>query len=307
MAQVVRPDQTTNTFWRTEIDQHVLDDPGLEVLLPEAATLSDIGYALLEYGRLPGLSANEEITVKDVHDYFSGEHMVTVPREGYDDTFFVPGCDPSRVDEVLAEAVAQGLLWMTNGPASLLGEPVPPGILGPSAKLRRPPDPIAVDELMSAAIPEAWSEGKTNALAIATALSNIRGVTLPWATVQTAIDTALRARWLELAGESAEWPSDLAGAQHVVLKTPRTQKGAVGEAFGYGPKAAGALLAEAALEANGIQDLAEQIPDMAKAAVGNSLKFKIRIEFGGDTARDPAVVDKINALLSEVSDDLKLT
>ena len=307
VAQVVRPDQTTNTFWRTEIDQHVLDDPGLEVLLPEAATLSDIGYALLEYGRLPGLWANEEITVKDVHDYFSGEHMVTVPREGYDDTFFVPGCDPSRVDEVLAEAVAQGLLWMTSGPASILGEPVPPGILGPSAKLRRPPDPIAVDELMSAAIPEAWSEGKTNALAIATALSNIRGVTLPWATVQTAIDTALRARWLELAGESAEWPSDLAGAQHVVLKTPRAQKGAVGEAFGYGPAATGALVAEAALEANGIQDLAEQIPDIAKAAVGNTLKFDVRVELGGDTARDPAVVDKINALLSEVSDDLKLT
>ena len=307
VAQVVRPDQTTNTFWRTEIDQHVLDDPGLEVLLPEAATLSDIGYALLEYSRLPGLWANEEIAVKDVHDYFSGEHTVTVPREGYDDTFFVPGCDPSRVDEALAAAVEQGLLWMTNGPASILGEPVPPGILGPSAKLRRPPAPIAVDELTSAAIPEAWSEGKTNALAIATALSNIRGVTLPWATVQTAIDTALRTRWLELAGDSAEWPSDLAGAQHVVLKTPRVQKGVVGDAFGYGPKAAGALLAEAALESNGIQDLAEQIPDMAKAAVGNTLKFKIRIEFGGDTARDPAVVDKINALLSEVSDDLKLT
>ena len=307
VAQVVRPDQTTNTFWRTQIDQHVLDAPGLEVLLPEAATLSDIGYALLEYGRLPGLWANEEITVKDVHDYFSGEHTVTVPREGYDDTFFVPGCDPSRVDEALAAAVAQGLLWMTNGPASILGEPVPPGILGPSAKLRRPPDPIAVDELMSAAIPEAWSEGKTNALAIATALSNIRGVTLPWATVQTAIDTALRARWLELAGESAEWPSDLAGAQHVVLKTPRAQKGAVGEAFGYGPAATGALVAEAALEANGIQDLAEQIPDIAKAAVGNTLKFDVRVELGGDTARDPAVVDKINALLSEVSDDLKLT
>ena len=307
VAQVVRPDQTTNTFWRTEIAQHVLDDPGLEVLLPEAATLSDIGYALLEYGRLPGLWANEEITVKDVHDYFSGEHTVTVPREGYDDTFFIPGCDRSRVDEALAAAVAQGLLWMTNGPASILGEPVPPGILGPSAKLRRPPDPIAVDELTSAAIPEAWSEGKTNALAIATALSNIRGVTLPWATVQTAIDTALRARWLELAGDSAEWPSDLAGAQHVVLKTPRAQQGAVGEAFGYGPAATGALVAEAALEANGIQDLAEQIPDIAKAAVGNTLKFDVRVELGGDTARDPAVVDKINALLSEVSDDLKLT
>ena len=65
---------------------------------------------------------------------------MTVPREGYDDTFSIPGCDPSYVDEAIADAVAQGLLWMTNGPASILGEPVPAGVLSPSAKLRPPPD-----------------------------------------------------------------------------------------------------------------------------------------------------------------------
>ena len=125
VAQVVRPDRTTKTFWRTEIDQHVLEDPSLEVLLPEAATLSEIGYALLGYNALPGLWPSEEVLVEDIHDYFSGERTVTVPREGYDDTFFIPGCDPSYVDEAIADAVAQGLLWMTNGPASILGEPVP--------------------------------------------------------------------------------------------------------------------------------------------------------------------------------------
>ena len=67
------------------------------------------------------------------------------------------------------------------------------------------------------------------------------------------------------------------------------------------------FVAEAPLEASGIQDLADQIPNIAQAAVGGDLKFKVRIELGGDTPPDPAVVDKINALLSEVSDDLKLT
>ena len=43
------------------------------------------------------------------------------------------------------------------------------------------------------------------------------------------------------------------------------------------------LTAEAALEANGIQDLADQIPDIAKASVGNNLKFNVRIEFSGET------------------------
>ena len=136
-------------------------------------------------------------------NYFSGEHTVTVPREGYDDTFFIPGCDSLHVDGAIADAVEQGLLWMTNGPASILGEPVPPGILSPPAKLRPPPDPIAVDELMPSSISEAWSEEKTNALAVATALSTKRGVTLPWFSVQTAIESAIRTRWLELGNYSA--------------------------------------------------------------------------------------------------------
>ena len=306
VAQVVRPDRTTKTFWRMEIDQHVLEDPSLEVLLPETATLSDIGHTLLGYDALPGLWTTDEISVKDIHDYFSGERTVTVPREGYDDTYFVPGCDPSQVDEAIEDAVAQGLLWMTTGPASILGEPVPPGVLSPSAKLRPPPNPIAVDELMPSSIPDAWSEGKTNALAIATALSNMRGVALPWSSVQTAIESAIRTRWLEASKDGAEWPTDLAGAQHVVLQAPTTNS--IREPGGkpYEQLSLGMLVAEAPLEANGIQDLADQIPEIAQAAVGSQLKFNVRIELGGDTTPDPAVVEKINALLSEVSDDLKL-
>ena len=61
VAQLVRPDRTTKTFWRTEIDPHVLEDPGLEILLPEAATLSDVGDTLLGYNALPGLWTAEEI------------------------------------------------------------------------------------------------------------------------------------------------------------------------------------------------------------------------------------------------------
>ena len=56
----------------------------------------------------------------------------------------------------------------------------------------------------------------------------------------------------------------------------------------------------------GVDHLADQIPDIAQAAVGSGLKFNIRIELGGDPAPAPVVVDKINALLSDVSDDLKL-
>ena len=306
VARVMRPDRTARTFWCTAIDETALKDPGLEVLLPEAATLSELAPDLLEPQKLPGLWSSEEIRVQDVYDYFAGGHTVSLPKEGYDEMLMIPQCGPADVEAAVSQAVERGLVWLTNTPASILGEPVPVGVLGPAATLRPPPDPISVDELMSTAIPDAWKDDKTNALAIATALSNKRGgVALPWSTVQGAITDGIRAQWIELGSDSVAWPCDLAGAQHVVLQVPAS--GEVGEERGnYTRRPQGLLIAEAVLEANGIQDLADQIPDITKAAVGNGLKFSIRVEFGGDTAPDSEAVEKINQLLSEVSDDLKL-
>ncbi len=306
VAQVVRPDRTTKTFWRTAIDEPALKDPGLEVLLPEAATLSELAPDLLDHQKLPGLWSAEEISVKVVIDYFAGGHTVTVPKEGYEETLVIPKCESSFVEDAVSQAVERGLVWLTNGPASILGEPVPAGVLSASATLQPPPDPITVDELMAELIPDAWKDGKTNALAISTALSTKRGKTLPWPAVQSAIDAGIRARWIELADDSASWPCDIAGAQHVVLQVPAGRGLGGGEGEPFTPKPKGLLIAEAVLEANGIQDLADQIPDITKAAVGNDLKFNLRIEFGGETAPDPEAVDKINALLAEVSEELKL-
>ena len=71
-------------------------------------------------------------------------------------------------------------------------------------------------------------------------------------------------------------------------------------------KRPGLLTAEAVLEANGIQDLADQVPEIAKAAVGNDLRFNVRVEFGGEEPPSAEAVDRINALLAEVSDVLRL-
>ena len=68
----------------------------------------------------------------------------------------------------------------------------------------------------------------------------------------------------------------------------------------------GTVTAEATLEANGIQDLADQIPGLTMTSVGSSLKFNVRIELGGDDAPDPETIEKINSLLSNLSEDLKL-
>ncbi len=91
-----------------------------------------------------------------------------------------------------------------------------------------------------------------------------------------------------------------------MLQVPAGRGISVGEGKPDTSKPKGLLVAEAVLEANGIQDLADQIPDIAKAAVGNDLKFNVRVEFGGETAPDSEAVEEINKLLSEVSDKLRL-
>ena len=171
VAQVVRPDRTTKTFWRTAIDEPVQKGPESRGSSTGAATLSELAPDLLEYQKLPGLWSAEEISVKDVTDYFAGGHTVTVPREGYEETLVIPKCESLFVEDAVSQAVERGLVWLTNGPASILGEPVPAGVLSASATLQPPPDPITVHELMTESIPDAWKDGKTNALAISTALS----------------------------------------------------------------------------------------------------------------------------------------
>ena len=153
---------------------------------------------------------------------------------------------------------------------------------------------------MAESIPDAWRDGTTNALAVATALSTKHGATLPWATVRAVIEDAIRAHWVELSTDSAAWPCDLAGARHVTLIVPSDDKLGDGRRQPYAGTRPGVLTAEVVLEANGIQDLADQIPEIAKAAVGNDIKFTVRVEFGGDETPPAEAVEKINELLAEV-------
>jgi hypothetical protein len=303
VARTVRPDRSARTFWRSSIDEDALKDAGLEVLLPEAATLSDLTPDLLGHQKLPGLWTSTKIAVKDVLAYFSGGRTVTVQKEGYEETVVIPKCDAAIVEAAINEVVARGLVWLTNGPASILGEPIPPGVLTPTATLQPPPSPIEVDELMAESIPAAWKDNKTNALAIATALSAKRGKSLPWPVVRAAIDAGIRASWIELADDGISWPCEFAGAQHAILQIPQG-RGVGGGRVPARPK--GLLVAEATVQANGIQDLADQIPEIVKAAVGCQLKFHVRMELGGDTPPNVNAVNAINTLLTEVSAELKL-
>ena len=134
-------------------------------------------------GRLPGLWSGDgpagEIAVGDAIALFAGGRTVTVPKQGCEETAVIPKCPAATVEEAVSEAVAQGLLRLTNGPASLCGETVPPGVLTRDATLQAPPDPLAVSDLTAEAVPEAWRDDESTALAISAALSHEFGKSLP--------------------------------------------------------------------------------------------------------------------------------
>lgn len=306
VLRVTRPDRSVRTIWRQEPEDADLKDPSLEVVLPDAAVLTDLPYEILAPGVLPGLwPASPQIDVRSVVAYFRGGHVIRVPRDGYEEPVIIPRADRAVVENAIAQAVRAGRLWLTAGVASVLAEDIPAGILSDDAILRLPPAPIPPADLLPANLPEAWATGETTAMGILVALSTKSGVPYPWTTVREAIDRAIRVRMLERAIDSGPWPCDLSGAQNVKLRVPA---GRVEPPPGPPlppPLPPGVRVAEAELRPNEIQDLADVVGELVAAAVGYDLTFRLRVEVGGDSEVPDEVVKKLNKILEDVAVDLR--
>jgi hypothetical protein len=153
--------------------------------------LAELSGGLLSPGVLPTLWASDQIKALDAISYFDGTKVVQVDRGGFPEPMTVPKASAAVVNAAIGEAVAQGQVWLLAGPASLLGESIPAGVLTPAATLRRPPTPLSAASLLPENLPAAWQDGSASALAIATSLSHATGATLPWKTVRDAISGAL--------------------------------------------------------------------------------------------------------------------
>lgn len=305
----VRPDQSKKTFWREPIDEAILNDPALEVMLPEAAELTSLSYSLLASGTLPGLWKGEDLRLADLRDYFSGSFVAKVPVGSYEEPVAIPKVGEQIIVETVREAVGKGVLWLTDGPASILEEEVPEGYPTDNSVLHAPPAPVQALDIIPQSLPSAWTNDKTTASAIGTELSSKVGKTLPWTTVRRAIDDALKLRLVELAADSALWPVQYPQAAQVVLAVPA--EAAPAEPGGIRmprPVPYGAYTAEAELRPAEIQNLADVIGDLIKATAGLSLSFRVQIELSGDGGQ-PVSEDRaeaVNQVLAEVSSDIQL-
>ena len=301
VSSLTRPDRSVKTWWRTPIDEWALDESALEVFLPAQATLSDIDPSVLGRGTLPDLWSGDSVTVSDLVKYFEGARTVMVPREGYNEPVDIPACSREAVEEAVTQAVERGDIWLVNGPSSFQGEDLPAGLLTGTATLRSPMAPLTVQRLLPEAISDAWVSGEANVTAISTALASQEGNPIPWTVLRRAIDNAIAARWLELVPGSGSWPCDVANAKEVKLRTPLISEPPPE------PPPKEAYQTSARLEPSELQDFVDALDKIVQASAGVRLELRLALQVGDDARNVPSeTVDKIDALLSEISSEFRL-
>jgi len=303
VLRLIRPDGTFRTWWMSRPDENALNDPALELVLPEAAELGEIPPALLAPNKLSGLWSTDEITVEMVLDYFNGPRVVQVEREGYQEPLHIPKAAQAVVEKAITTAVENGALWLLASPASILGEPIPAGVLNAKAKLCAPPAIITAAEILPENLPGAWKDGAASGLSIATALSVRERKPLPWKTIKDVIGGALQARFLTIAEGAQVWPCDYPSAQSIVLKP----QDAPPSSSPTPPDLV--LCAEADLEPVQIQDLGDIVPKLLdiKKKTGLPMRFHLRIEMGdGKNSPPKNTTEEVNTLLRDVNEGLQL-
>ena len=309
VLRLTRPDGSFRTWWRTRPDDAAMNDPALELLLPEAAELGELPYQLLLPGHLPQLWRGDDVAVQAVLDYFGGNTVVQVQRDGYMEPVSIPKTGVEMINKAITAAVEAGALWLVSGPASVLAEPIPAGVLTSKAILRQPPAMIAAAEILPENLPDAWSDGTATALSIATALSQKFGQTMPWKTVKDVITASINARFAELDLTSGDWPCDYPAAQSIKLKIASGPSGRP-DVRSIGPATPSTcLVAHAELEPSEMQDLAEIIPNLLelKAKFTVPLTFRVQIELGdGEERPSEEAAKEINQLLKELKDGFEL-
>ncbi len=274
------------------MDQEARQEPTLEVVLPQQAVLSDLPPELLAPEALPGLWQDGRLTLKQAKGYFNGNHAATIAHDGWEEQVPIPRCYGAILKPALAEAVRQGIAWLANGPTSYWKEGVTTAVLDEQAVLLPPPEPIAPADLTPSSLPAAWADDETSGAAIVRALSQQRGVALPWGLVRDGLREAVRSRWLQtVSGGDAVAEFDTAGSWRLCAPDA------------VGPPAPAPQAAAVELEAHQVQDLAERVPQLLEASAGHGLRFRVGVAL--DASAPAPVRQKVDELLDSAVPDMK--
>jgi len=309
-----RGDGSVRTYWLEKPEDAALEDKSLEAVLPQHASLAELNPALLEPGALPSLWSGDSLTIADVYAYFAGGYVAqrTLPGTDFEEPLPVPQANPEAIKRAVVKAVEEGRLWLTAGTVSLWQEAVPESVLTDKAELRSPPDLIAPQDLLPETLPEAWSNDTATARSLYDAILAGRDDAPPWSLVAQSIADAFNTRVFETDDAIVEWPirfdqADTARFRLPGSGAPTGYTGGGTTAVAREQTAPNVRVARATLGIEEIQDLADAIADVQTAAAGHSIRFELRVELGDGQPVPSDVVEKIAALLSEVSADLDLS
>ena len=159
--------------------------------------------------------------------------------------------------------------------------------------LQPPPEGLTPQELVEEALPGGWADGQTSGWALGQALSQKRGEPVPWGLLREGIDNAVVSRWLEVNEGSTA-----VGAEHAGSLKLGSPKDSPAPEPPPEPRVAQALL-----EPDGFQDLAERLPELLSAGAGCGLKFRVGVVLGDDASEEAR--EALNDVLKHVSEDLK--
>jgi hypothetical protein len=289
------------------LEESVLDDPGLEVVLPEKAELTELVPAMVYPQAIKELWDSAEVTLRAMRAFFAGGKTMKLSRGGYEESLAVPRVPAPAVDAAVTAAVRNGKIWLTSGPASFLAEDVPAGLLTDDAILQAPPSPIPPVDLLPQRTPEAWTDGATTGQVLVAVLSKHIGKVLPWTTVRDAIEGALRARMIERTPDSGAWPCDYSGSANLRLRlTPATPEKPTPPQPPEPPPKPGTRSGEARLQPSQVQDLADIMGDLLKARGSCEMAFTVRVELSGKEAPNDQVVQAVNQVLEKVNDTFRV-
>ncbi len=311
VLRLVRPDSSIRTIWMQPVDEEALANPGLELILPQAASLSDLPAKLLLPNQLPDLWPGEELSLKDITSYFSGGKVAKLKMENYEEPFIVPKVERSIIETVLRDAVKQGHLLLISGSLSFCKEEAPQDALVENARLRVPPS-ISMNAILPENLPNAWQDGSSNIQAIVTLLSEKIGYPIPWTIMLDLINSGLRGRVIELLPEAKDnWPCEFITAKDILLRIPAKKVSPPKPPSGGGviitsEPSIKVVSAEGSFDANDIQNLADNISDIKLSTVGYKSDVTIRLEVRGNPTLPDELMHKLNEILKKVKDGFQL-
>lgn len=107
--------------------------------------------------------------------------------------------------------------------------------------------------------------------------------------------------------ESGPWPTDRSGADHVKITVDESEAETTETQIGEGESGfnTSLLKSNARLDVHQIQDLADEVAEIASICAPYDLSFRLEMTVDSDGTEIPDdVKDKLNDVLRRVSDDL---